>query len=92
MQEFINHIASKAGISADQATMAANAVVEFLKGKTPEGVAHQIQNVFAGQPFNMGSLLKEEASDKLSDAKDAIADKFEDLKDGAKDLLGKVGL
>jgi hypothetical protein len=92
MQDLINSIAAKAGISADQATSAVNGVLEFFKTKMPEGVVTQIQNVMSGQNFDMGDLLKSEASDKLGDLKDAASDKIHDLKEGAQNLMGKIGL
>jgi hypothetical protein len=42
MDELINQITSRTGISQDQATQAVGMVVSFVKGKLPEPLASQL--------------------------------------------------
>lgn len=48
MDELIKLVTQKTGISADQAKMAVETVVNFLKGKLPKPVASQIDGVLGG--------------------------------------------
>lgn len=49
MDELINQVVQKAGISQDQARVAVNTVVGFLKDKLPGPIASQLDNVLGGQ-------------------------------------------
>lgn len=49
MDELINQVVQKAGISQDQARTAVNTVVGFLKGRLPQPIASQLDNVLGGQ-------------------------------------------
>jgi nucleoid DNA-binding protein len=44
VEELVNQISSRTGISEDQARQAANMVISFVKTKLPEPVASQIDN------------------------------------------------
>jgi hypothetical protein len=48
MDELVKLVSDKAGISADQAKMAVNTVLGFLKEKLPPPVASQIDGLLAG--------------------------------------------
>ncbi len=48
MDELIKLVSSKAGISADQAKVAVNTVLDFLKTKLPAPVASQLDAVLQG--------------------------------------------
>ena len=103
MQEIINLITNRTGITAAQAQSAIDIIFDQLKNKMPESVSGQVQNVLAGREFDFNQILKGEAQHKFENIKDAASEKFEnikevasekieDLKDGAKGLMDKIGL
>lgn len=49
MQELINQVTAKAGISEDQARSAVNAVLDFVKARVPVPIAGQIENAMSGE-------------------------------------------
>ncbi len=48
MDELVNVVVQKTGLSQDQAKAAANAVIGYLKSKLPAPVAGQIDSVLKG--------------------------------------------
>jgi hypothetical protein len=56
MDELINQVAQKAGISPDQAKTAVETVLDYLKEKLPAPVAAQIDGVLSGKGPDLGSL------------------------------------
>jgi hypothetical protein len=54
MDELINMVSQKVGISAEQATTAVTTVLGFIKDKLPEPIASQVDNVMKG---NVGDVL-----------------------------------
>ena len=56
MEELINQVASKTGISEAQARDAVNTVLGFLKDRLPEPIAGQLDNVVGGGGGVAGSL------------------------------------
>lgn len=48
MDELINQITSRTGISQEQATQAVNIVVSFAQEKLPQPLASQLDGVFNG--------------------------------------------
>jgi len=91
MQEIINLITSRTGISAAQAQTSIEIVMEQLKNKMPNAVSTQVQNVLSGNEFDFNQILKDEAHLKFENIKDVASEKMEDLKDGAKDFMDKLG-
>ena len=79
MDELINMVSSKVGISADQASQAVNVVLGFLKERLPAPIASQVDGLLSGQ--GTGGIANQAAS-PLGDqsAGGAI--------DQAKDMLG----
>ena len=58
-QQLVSQVAQRAGISPDQATQAAQAVVDYLKGKLPGPIGAQLDSVLGGQSgagSTMGNL------------------------------------
>lgn len=49
MDQLINMISERTGISADQARQAVTMVLGFLKDKLPPPLASQVENVLSGQ-------------------------------------------
>ena len=48
MNELINQVSQKTGLTTEQATAAANAVIGFLKSKLPSPIAGQIDSLLNG--------------------------------------------
>jgi len=48
MDELVNVVAQKTGLSQDQSRAAAQAVIDYLKSKLPAPVAGQIDSVLKG--------------------------------------------
>jgi uncharacterized protein (DUF2267 family) len=48
MDELIKQVTKKAGISEDQAKLAIEAVMDFLKDKLPAPIASQVESVLGG--------------------------------------------
>ena len=49
MDQLINMISERTGISVDQARQATEMVIGFLKDKLPAPIASQVDNVMSGQ-------------------------------------------
>ena len=60
VDELINMVSSKAGISADQARQAVNVVLGFLKDRLPAPIASQVDGVLSGQ--GAGGIADQAAS------------------------------
>lgn len=101
MQELINRLTEKAGLSADQATKAIDTVKEFIKEKFPM-VAGAVDNVFSnnaatgaekaasgssGIMDKISEVIPGEAGEKVEQFAKQAADKAEDLFDEAKEKL-----
>lgn len=67
LNDVINKVAEKVGISTEQATEAVTTVVDFLKNKLPAPIASQIDTLLSG-----GSV-----SDVLGSAKEKISSFFD---------------
>ena len=57
MDELVNQVQAKTGLSHDQAMAAAQAVIDFLKAKLPGPVAGQLDSVLKGGG-NIGDAAK----------------------------------
>lgn len=99
MQELINRLTEKAGISTEQAGKAIDTIREFVKEKFPM-VAGAMDNVFkepAGKPATAGGsnfmdkisdVIPGQAGEKVETFAKQAAEKAEDLFDDAKEKLG----
>lgn len=56
MDELINMVSSKVGISQEQARQAVTVVVGFLKDKLPAPIAGQIDSVLQGGKGGLGDI------------------------------------
>lgn len=56
MNELIDLVAQKAGISREQAQQAVSVVLEFIKGKLPPAFAGQVDALIAGDSKGIQSL------------------------------------
>lgn len=57
MDQLVNLVSQKAGITQDQARAAVQTVLDFLKQKLPAPVASQIDGVLSGQMPDLGKGL-----------------------------------
>ena len=64
MDELVNMISSKVGISADQSRQAVNMVLGFLKEKLPAPIASQVEGVLSGRGSGTGDIANQ-AKDML---------------------------
>jgi hypothetical protein len=58
MEELINMVAQRTGLSPDKARTAVDTVVGFLKNKLPAPLAGQIDNALAGGGSGIGDAAK----------------------------------
>ena len=60
MEELINIVVEKTGLPEEQAQMAVDAVLDFVKDKLPEPIAAQVDSLIAGDGGlgQAGDLLK----------------------------------
>lgn len=90
MQELINKIVSKTGISTDQASQALDTVKDYIKEKFPM-VAGAVDNLFSGKNENASvksGVAEESFLDKISDViPGQMGEKIEQF---AKDNAGKA--
>jgi nucleoid DNA-binding protein len=49
MDELINALSQKTGLSEDKARLAVDIVINYLKSKMPESVAGEVESALAGQ-------------------------------------------
>lgn len=49
MDELVNTLSQKTGLSADKARVAVDTVVNYLKSKLPASVAGQVENALTGE-------------------------------------------
>ena len=60
MDELINLVSSRVGISTDQSRQAVNVVLGFIKDKLPAPIASQIEGMLSGQ--GTGDIANQAAS------------------------------
>lgn len=96
IDNIINQISEKAGISPDQSRTAFMASLEYIKTKLPESVGSQLTGLLDDKPFEYNAIVKEklneirdEAEVKLDTLRDEAKVKLEDLRDSAKNLIDK---
>lgn len=65
MEELVKQVAAKSGISEDQARTAVTHVVEFIKGRLPEGIAGHVDTVVNGAGGAAGSGIVGKVGDML---------------------------
>ncbi len=62
MEELIQQVAAKAGISEEQARSAVSTVADFVKARVPAPIASQIDNAMSGQGGGISGGLGDMAS------------------------------
>ncbi|MEO6830747.1 MAG: hypothetical protein ABI378_00880 [Chitinophagaceae bacterium] len=92
MQELIQQIAAKAGITEEQALIAANTTKDFIKGKVPPPVAGMVDQFFSGN-FDPTAAMKSATSqqaDWMDKAKQTAKETGDKLSDMADDATEKI--
>jgi len=56
MQELINELVEKVGLSPEIAEKATTVVVNFMKNKLPEGLSDKVEGLLGGN-FDLGSMF-----------------------------------
>jgi hypothetical protein len=56
MEQIINLVKEKTGISEEQAKTAVDTVVNFLKEKMPAGIGNQVESFVKGGGSSMGDM------------------------------------
>ncbi|ATL47129.1 hypothetical protein COR50_07985 [Chitinophaga caeni] len=86
MQELIQKLQEKAGITAEQAEKSIDTMKDFIKSKLPAAIAGNVDTWFAGIA-NQAETKKESFMDKAEDFLDEAGDKVEDWANAAKDKI-----
>lgn len=79
LDEIINKVAEKVGISVEKATSAVNVVVDVLKEKLPGPISSHLDSILSGKGV----------TDMMDKGKDAASGLFESAKDKISSLFGK---
>ncbi|RBL93989.1 YtxH domain-containing protein [Chitinophaga flava] len=82
MQELIQQLQAKAGLTPEQAAQSIEVIKEYVKGKLPPFIAGTVDTWFANMSDKPGEK-KESLADQASDFMDNVKDKAEDWKDKA---------
>ena len=98
IQDFIDQLVQKAGISPEQAAKAAGVAHEFIKSKLPPQMASTVDSFFGGSytaPATEAPAAAKDWTDKAkdmaSDAGDKVADFAGKAKDKAEDFAEDAG-
>lgn len=84
MQEYIDELQQKVGLTADQAKQAVETIVNKVKSKVPESFHSAIDNLFAGQTAS--DALKQ----KYQDFSDQAGEKLQQFGSEAKEQLNEA--
>jgi hypothetical protein len=77
LNNIINKVAEKVGISTEKATAAVTIVVDILKNKLPAPIASQIDNILnGGSASDVVDKTKDAASDLMGSVKEKIGSIF----------------
>ena len=58
MDELVNMVSEKTGLSEEMSKMAVEVVIDYLKGKLPEPIAGQIDGFLEGEGGGLGNLAQ----------------------------------
>ena len=59
MDELINLVTQRTGISPDQARQAVQTVIAFAKDRLPAPIASQVEGVLSGQSGGVGGMMNQ---------------------------------
>ncbi|MFB6457478.1 hypothetical protein ACE38W_19565 [Chitinophaga sp. Hz27] len=92
MQELIQQLQEKVGLTAEQATQSIDVIKEYVKGKLPPFIAGTVDSWFAGmagKTEEKGDGIMDKAGDFLDHAKDTAEDWAEAAKNKVTDFFNK---
>lgn len=92
MQELIQQLQAKVGISEQQAQVAANTVKDYVKTKVPPMFVGMVDQFFSGGAFDPSAAMKAaqgQQADFMNKAKDIMGDASEKVQDFTKDAIDK---
>ncbi|HVI46972.1 MAG TPA: hypothetical protein VM802_18980 [Chitinophaga sp.] len=90
MQELIQQLQAKAGLTTEQAAQSIDVIKEYVKGKLPPFIAGTVDNWFASMSDKAGAKkegIMEQAGDFLDNMKDKAEDWAEDAKEKVSDFF-----
>ncbi|MEN9340048.1 MAG: hypothetical protein RIQ62_1360 [Bacteroidota bacterium] len=87
MQELIDKLVTKAGLTLDQATHSVQVMLEHVKTKFPPAFTANIEHLFTA---NNTSEEKESLHDRVEDFAEHAKEKFEEISTEAKEKMGEV--
>lgn len=97
MQEYINELQQKVGLTAEQAKSAIETIVNKVKTKIPESLHGSIDSIFSGNAGNTLSSLQQkagayadQAGQKLKEFGAQAREQLSELSDQAEDLAQGV--
>lgn len=101
IQELIQQLVQKAGISQEQATKAATVAHEFIKSKLPPQMSATVDSFFSGAQATAGNAAataeakaagwSDKAKDMAGDAGEKLSDMAGKAKDKAEDFAEDAG-
>lgn len=86
MDELVKKLQETVGLSAEQATSAAECVKDYIKDKTPTIIANKFDDIFDGKKVEFGDILREKANEFAGNGKDAL----NEMADFMDNLAGKA--
>jgi hypothetical protein len=91
MQELLQQLQAKVGISEQQALVAANTTKDFIKSKVPPMFTGMVDQFFSGNfdPATAMKAAQSQQSDFMSKAKEAAQDATEKVTDFTKEAIDK---
>ncbi|HEX5552429.1 MAG TPA: phage tail tape measure C-terminal domain-containing protein [Chitinophagaceae bacterium] len=93
MQEYINELQQKAGLTAEQAKKAIETIIAKVKSKVPESFHGGIDSIFAGQGESIQQkyqAFSDQAEEKLKAFGGQAKEQLSDFADKAEDIAGDV--
>ncbi len=88
MTELKKKVMEDAGINADQAALAVNTVLTYLKSKSPKALHAHLDKMAAGDTLE--DTIKESIQDATGDAKDKTVEALRKLADAAETAVSKL--
>jgi hypothetical protein len=91
MQELLQNVQAKAGISEQQALVAVNTTKDYIKSKVPPMFVGMIDQFFSGNldPAAALKAAQGQQSDFMQKAKDTMSDAGEKIQDFTKEAIDK---
>ena len=86
MDELVKKLQEDAGLTAEQAVVAAQSMKAYLKNKMPEALANKLDDMFNGKKVEYGDILRDKANDLADNGKSAL----NEMADFVDNIAGKA--